>query len=154
MQLLPVFRSISLYVVVQTFGYVKVIFWLLDVPKYTALILWPSLVFYNLQCTLGQEYYSVPAYSLCSFLPDVFVNELNRQAFASVPLFVMPLTKLVSAFVNFFETTAPVSTVNMLFPHFYRFQFSLAIAFLFVSVCVRDLAEVYAYMKRNRGRPL
>lgn len=52
-----------------------------------------GLVFHNLQCALGQDYYSVPAYSLCSFLPDRFVN----RYLPPIPLFFMLLTELVSA---------------------------------------------------------
>lgn len=79
---------------------------------------------------LGQDYYSLPAYSLCSSLPAVFVNKLYRYASPSILIVVMPLTKLVSLFVNFSQTTPPVDIINTLFTHFYRFQFSLVVAFL------------------------
>lgn len=117
--------------------------------------LWRNLVFHNLPHTLGQEYYSVPAYPLCSFLPDVFVNKLYRYVPPSIPIFVTPLTKLVSAFVNFSEIRACVDIVNNTIHWLLQISVfthcCLPCFYLYVSV---SLLEFMTTWKKKRKPPI
>lgn len=111
--------------------------------------LWLGSVFHDLQCTVGQDYYSVLVYSLCSFLTNVFVNKIYRYASPSVLMFVTPLTKLVSAFVHFSETTALVNIFNHSSLTSTTVSFHL-LPFWFLSVCISTLVEVYDYLKKKK----
>lgn len=66
------------------------------------------IVFQNLQCALGKDCYSVPVYSLCSFLLGGLVN----RSVPPISIFVLLLTELVSVLVNGSETLAPVNIIN------------------------------------------